>query len=209
MNECLTLSLVAMSNVGKTYQSGELERAGFKRYGCDDLIEKRLGPELQALGYEGIKDVAKWMGYPYEERYSRNSKRYLELEGEVVEEALDDIEKSEHPRVVIDTTGSVIYLPRTTLARLSAMTRVVYLDAPDFIKEDLFRQFIDEPKPVCWGDSFSQNAGESNKDALARCYPGLLAYRAARYAKLAHITLDYFAVRQPGFNVDKFIAAVS
>lgn len=44
--------------------------------------------------------------------------------------------------------------------------------------------------------------------ALARCYPQLLAFRVARYAQLAHVTLGFHDLRSPDFAVDHFISAI-
>ena len=66
-----------MSGSGKSYWSKKLQAKGFKRFCCDDLIEKKLENELKKLGYSGIQDVAKWMGQPFDTQYLRSSKEYL------------------------------------------------------------------------------------------------------------------------------------
>lgn len=209
MKERFLVSLIGMSGSGKSYWSGKLQEAGFERFCCDDMIEERLGSELKSLGYSGIQDVAKWMGQPYNLQYGRTSKRYLDFEGEVVREVLATVEQSApHRDTVIDTTGSVIYLARDILQGLRARTRVVYLETPDSVKEDMYRLYLADPKPVIWGNSFSREDGETDMQALGRCYPLLLAYRTARYARLAHTTLNYRMLRNPDFTVGNFIDKV-
>jgi|Napbiome12C3dose_1001474.scaffolds.fasta_scaffold00001_322 hypothetical protein len=211
--ERLLVAFTGMSNGGKSHWSRELQgegfnywvrrlqRVGFERYCCDDLIEKKLGPELKARGFSGLRDIAEWMGQPFDPQYAETSKKYLDFEGEVVNEVLDRVENSKARRVVIDTTGSVIYLAEDILQKLSARTRVVYLETPESVKDEMYKSYLENPKPVIWGDSFVKAPGETDMQALGNCYPKLLAHRAERYAKLAHVTLDYQMLRNPGFKV--------
>lgn len=202
------ITLIGMSNSGKSHWSGLLQERGFTRYCCDDLIEKKLGPELQALGYAGIQDVAKWMGQPFDPQYPEKSKKYLDFEGEVVREVLEEVGRSKARRVVIDTTGSVIYLAPNIQEALSARTLVVYLETSDTVKDEMYRNYLKNQKPVIWGNSFSRVEGETDVAALARCYPDLLAYRGRKYGQLAHIRLSYETLHDPDFTIDQFIQAI-
>lgn len=202
MNERLLISLVGMSGIGKSYWSKNLEQYGFERFGCDDLIVK-------ALGYSGIQDVAKWMGYPFDPQYKDTSKQYLKMEEEVMNGIMEEIERSEAQRVVIDTTGSLVYLGESILDRLSAMTHVVYLETPPDDLKKMYDVFLAFPKPIIWGTSFRQIDGEGGKEALERCYPDLLTYRTKRYRELAHITLRYEDLHTPGFTTEQFIQAIT
>lgn len=59
------ITLVGMSNIGKSFWSKELEREiGYFRFSSDEWIEERLTSELQGIGYSGIKAVSEWMGQP-------------------------------------------------------------------------------------------------------------------------------------------------
>ena len=210
MKEHELISLIGMSGSGKSHWSSKLQERGFERFCCDDLIEARLGRELKSLRYSGIQDVARWMGQPFDPQYGRTSQRYLDFEGEVVREVLATIEQSaSHRDTVIDTTGSVIYLANDILQGLRTRTRVVYLETPDSVKKEMYRLYLADPKPVIWGSSFLREDGETNMQALSRCYPLLLAYRTARYARFAHITFDYDTLRSPDFTVDNFMDKVS
>ncbi len=201
--------LIGMSGIGKSHWSKELQNQGLERDCCDALIEEKLDEELKVLGYSGMQDMAKWMGQPYDKQYHETSKKYLDLEQEVLEEVLIKVERPHHPGFVIDTTGSVIYLGSGVLSRLSTVARVVYLETPETVKKEMFELYKADPKPVIWGSSFFKVNGETNMEALARCYPKLLAYRAGRYANLAHITLDYHQLRMPGFTIDDFVTLLS
>lgn len=196
-----------MSGSGKSYWSKKLEAYGFKRYSCDDLIEERLKEQLKKRKCSGIQDVARWMGQPYEPQYQKNSNMYLDCEKEALNEILFAIERNpiNGKNIVIDTTGSVIYLGSKIVDKLSQYTNVVYFQVPEVVKEEMYKLYIEDPKPVVWGKSFSKKQGEENIDALKRCYPNLLMFRAKQYEKLVDIILDYFLLRDNNFDVEDFI----
>ena len=204
----LKISLIGMSNAGKTYWSQKLAaEAGFVRIPCDDLIEQRLGPYLQEQGYAGIEAVSEWMGQPYEARYPANSRRYLECENAVMQEVLRRLER-EPGNVVVDTTGSVIYTERATIKKLGRLSRVVYIEMPQFLQDEMVRRFIQNPKPVIWGQVYTQRKNETGPEALVRCYPRLLEYRSQKYGKYADFTFDYFDIMNERFGVERLLKHV-
>ena len=72
------ITLIGMSNIGKTHWSNLLvTERGFTKIDCDFRIEQKLGPELTKLGYHGIRDVAKWMGQPFDPQYPETSRKFL------------------------------------------------------------------------------------------------------------------------------------
>ena len=185
-NSALFVSLVGMSNVGKSYIAGHLAAdLKFANHCIDDLIEAMLKPFLEGKGFKGIDGVAAWMGQPYETQYSETQRLYLGFE----EASMRGIESLTGQNRVIDTTGSVVYLPEAVLGNLKERTLVVYLEATDNIKHALFARYISNPKPVIWGTSFNRKPGESELEALKRCYPQLLEYRDAEYRKLADVAI--------------------
>lgn len=199
-----------MSNVGKTYWSMKLVSTGFRRFGIDEMIKEKLEEELKETGFSGIEDVAKWMGQPYDERYPDASKKYLDAETETVKEIVQQLENNSSLKenIVIDTTGSIIYTGDEIMMKLAKLTTVVYLDTPESVRQEMYESYLWNPKPVIWGSSFQKLDGESCQEALRQCYPQLLNYRAKQYKKYAHITLDYFLLRQPNFNTEDFINLV-
>jgi shikimate kinase len=194
----LHLSLIGMSNIGKTYWSRQLEACcHFRRVEIDQEIEKALEPELKRQGYQGIQDLAKWMGFPDSEHFEVQESRYLELEGQSLKQVLDQLQKTKQGNEVLDTTGSVIYLDPLLKARLKALTVIVYLQAPSGYKEGLFQRFLAHPKPVVWKGKYSprsqasqdSQAQETREEALARCYGELLDFREKSYEQYADVIL--------------------
>lgn len=195
-----------MPGIGKTYWSKQLEKKGFMRFCCDDLIERKLQQELKPLRYTGIHDVAKWMGQPYETHYQTRSRQYLFCEEETIHEILEKIQTlPKNVNVVVDTTGSVIYLNGSAMQKLSTFTKIIYLDTPSSIKEAMYEAYLKDPKPVIWEHMFEKKQGETNENALKRCYPKLLKHRTAMYKKYAKKTIDYFMVRNSRFTVERLI----
>lgn len=203
----MKLSIIGMSGIGKTFWSKKLVRKGFKRFCCDDLIEERLNRELKALGFSGIKDVAKWMGHPFDVQYSKTSKKYLNYEREILKELIAKLENSADANIVVDTTGSVIYLEGSILRKLAKITKIVYLETPQSVIQKMFEVYINDPKPVIWGKSYKKKQGENELEALKRCYPKLLKCRSDKYKKLAQITFGHGLLRE-NFTVEDFVQMV-
>lgn len=200
-------TLIGMSNTGKSFWRQKLESHGFASFCCDDRIEARLEKYLKELGYQGIQDVAKWMGQPYEERSKTNQALYLKQEVEAMKEALAMLRKNDDD-IVVDTTGSVIYTGDEIMMELREFSTIVLLDAPESLQNELYKKYIAEPKPVIWGNVFKQLPGESSKDALARCYPLLLKRRNEIYKRHADIILDYDKLRSPDFTTEDFLKKI-
>ncbi len=204
------ISLIGMSGIGKSFWSGQLEKEkGFKRFGIDNMIEAELEPELKKFGYSGIKDMSRWLGQPYDERCAENSERYLELEEASIQKALDAVENMESENIVIDTTGSVVYLSEELLGRMKGLTKIIYFNTPEAVIEKKISQYFNDPKPILWGESYNANPGEDPVLALKRCYPELLRYRTGRYEKLADKTIDYYAQMDKGYAVDDLLKSIT
>lgn len=187
------LSLVGMSGVGKSHWASRLETRGWVRLGCDDAIARELSSlvELRA-DEEPVHALGRWMGMPWTPGHRERERAYLELEARVTSDALSRAVELSHAGrdVVVDCTGSVVYLPREVRDELRRTTEVVHLRVPDARHAAMLARYLAEPKPVVWDGLFAAQEGESETDALARLYPALLALREQRYAALAHRSLD-------------------
>lgn len=201
----MILTLIGMSGIGKTFWSKRLESSGFKRFGCDEMIESKLSPELTKRGYHGIHDVAKWMGYPSDTQYAQTSNQYLQYEDSSLQEICDHIEKGVDENIVVDTTGSIVYLPHHTIERIKRISTIVYLSSTLEYADLLYQRYIEDPKPIIWGNSFRKWPFESTKHALARCYPKLLDYRTERYESMANIRIAYETHNAFGLDSQAFL----
>ena len=186
----LVLSLIGMSNVGKTRCSQKLNGVGFQHFNCDDLIETRLALPLKKLGYTGTEGLSKWMGQPYEKRYPANQKKYLSLEKEVLRNIFLKIKDGKLENKIIDTTGSIVHVKGNMCAKLKKYSLVVYIKATAKIQEEMFARYIKEPKPVVFGKLFRKKERETPMQTLKKCYKKLLNLRSKLYEKYADVVID-------------------
>jgi len=205
----MSFSFIGMAGTGKSLWSNRLEKEkGYQKYSCDELIEKELGPELTLLGYKGVNGLSHWMGQPYDECYTANSRRYLELEAKVLRNSLKEIENGKNKNIVVDTTGSVIYLPPELLQKLKQLTKVVYLETPEFVVRKMINLYLADPKPVIWGNLYKPLSGEDKMETLKRCYPELLKYRINLYNKLADVKVDY-SQTEKSFTLENLLSIIT
>jgi shikimate kinase len=206
----MRLSLIAMSGSGKSYWADQLAGIGFRRFSCDEMIASKLSGELVRADGSAMS-MGKWMGLPYQANYLDRESKYLAHEKQVLQGIFKIIENNyadPESNIVIDTTGSVIYTGEEILDKLRKYTTVVYLETPLQIQDQRCRAYLARPRPVLWQGKFSKKSHEKNKDALARCYQELLAYRERLYKRYAHITIDYDGYRKEGLNVADFLREV-
>lgn len=204
----IELSLIGMSGAGKSYWAQKLAGAGFRVISIDDRIEEKLAPELAAGGYRGIGGVAAWMGWPNETTYRERERQYLEFEVRSMNEALDEMKIAGGQGIVLDTTGSVAYTGDAICRRMQSLSTVVYLEASPAEEQLLIERYLSDPKPVLWGDQFAQRPGESPKEAVARCYPQLIAYRKKMYARYAHRTVSMEQLRTDAVDARGFLELI-
>jgi shikimate kinase len=201
----IKLSFIGMSGAGKSYWTRKLAAAGFRAISIDDRIEEKLASELNAGGYRGIGGVAAWMGWPDQPAYREREQKYLASEIESMREALGEMEASRDEGIVLDTTGSVVYTGEEMCRRLEQFTVVAYLAASHGEEETLIARYLSDPKPVLWGDLFSQRPGESAKEAVARCYPQLIAHRKQLYERYARRIVPMARLRDAALDARGFL----
>ena len=206
----MRISLIGMAGSGKTYWSMKLAELGFWRFCCDDLIAAKLAPELTRADGTS-RGLAEWMGFPYESQYRERESRYLDYEIEVLNRILGEIESLEErpeEKMVIDTTGSVIYTGEEILGKLRRSTAVVHLSTPPEVKERMLELYLANRRPVLWQGMYDQGPGETADVALAHCYPKLLSTRERQYEQLADVTVSYEERNRDGFWVDDLVAII-
>jgi hypothetical protein len=204
----LRLALIGMSGAGKTFWTKKLAADDWTAISCDDRIEEKLASRLSAGGYSGINGVAAWMGWPDSPKYAEREAQYLEEEIHTLGEALAGVERDSDKSLVLDTTGSVIYVGNNLLLRLRRRMTVVHLAASEREQQLLIERYLSDPKPVLWRGAFRPRHGESPQETVARCYPALMAARRQSYEALAHCTLQVAELRDPAFDTQKFLAKI-
>jgi len=203
------ITLIGMSGAGKSYWSKKLESQGFKRFGCDDLITIHLAKQLGYAEPEKF-DMHQWVGYPDEETHVGHAQQYLLAEEEVLKEIIDYLNKAgEHENIVIDSTGSVIYMPEEILGTLSQLTRIVYLDITSQDFDHMLNYYLENPVAIIWNDYFQPIPTESRSQTFARCYPQLIQSREQKYKELAHVSIPPAMHRASDASVEKFLGFIT
>lgn len=191
----LRLALIGMSGTGKTYWTKRVAAEGIPSISCDVRIEERLQHKLRDGGHAGINGVAAWMGWPDKPDYAEREAAYLAEEIDTLDEILTDLEKNPAHELLLDTTGSIIYVGNHLLHRLRKLMTVVYLATSNDEQQLLIRRYLEDPKPVLWRGAFKPRPGETPLETVARCYPTLIAARRQSYEALAHCSLPVSDLR--------------
>ena len=178
-NKTLRLAFIGMSNVGKSYRSKMLcNESGFDWYQVDKEI-------LKSLGFSSMEEESKWLGLPHSVTYQERERAYLDAEAKHTK--LDFLTSGKN--LVFDTTGSVPYLQSPTTTWLKEHCLVVNLDVGEQSVTTMIERFFEKPKPVIWNGLYERRQGETEKEALERCYPVLLADRLKKYRAMAHVNI--------------------
>ena len=187
----MKLALVGLSNIGKSFWATALERhLGYRRISCDDRIEQRLASKLpppNPLSPAGTGRLAAWLGFPYTPGFEQREQEYFVAEMGVTRDATRELAALPGD-AVLDTTGSVVYLPDNTVDEIKRSFTVVYLAAelPDIAA--LAESYAKDPKPLLWMGAYQPEPGEPPAAAMNRCYRVLVNWRARRYGMMAHVT---------------------
>jgi hypothetical protein len=201
----LRLALIGMSGTGKTFWSKRLAQSGHPAFCCDDHIEQRLRPRLDAGAHTGIHGLASWMGWPDSPTYAQREADYLTEEIATLGEVLTELGRDPQRELILDTTGSVIYAGNHLLLRLRRQMTIVYLAASAAEQRLLVERYLNDPKPVLWRGAFQPKAGETPRETVARCYPVLIEARRRSYEALAHRTLPIAALRHGNIDAEGFL----
>lgn len=195
------LTLIGMSGTGKSYWSKKLESEGYKRFGCDDLITERL---VSQLGIADPQDfnMHQWVGYPDEKTHTERARQYLLCEQEVLGEIIQYLSQAKKDKnIVIDTTGSVVYMPDSILNSLRQLTKVVYLDITPQDFDRMLQYYLSNPVAVIWNGIFQPHSTESREETFERCYPQLINSRQQKYRNFAQLIIPPGQHRSMGVSV--------
>ncbi len=205
----MRLSLIGMSGVGKSHWARRIESQGYRRIICDDWIAEQLGPLINP-DEKSTLELASWMGRPYQSGYAEAQSKYLAFETEVITNICAELEEKTKTdaRVIVDTTGSLIYLKPQLIRKLQDLTHTVYLKLADSNPQTHYQTFLKDPKPVIWGDHYIPMPGEDREASLARCYCELLTFRDKEYRRISDCTLDYSFHHNPQTSPKQMLEAI-
>ena len=197
------LIFLGMSGAGKTHWSKLLaEKYGLKHIEFDQLIalSKSFSDLIKNIpGKNEVEKMGNYFGMPGSEGFKSKENRYLDIEKKFM------VEKFPHC-VIFDLTGSAIY-HTYELERIKRTGLIINLKSSKEAQQEMFKIYINDPKPVCWGNMFQKNQGESDEVALRRCYPLLLEYREILYDKHANVVLP-FEVHKNIHDAETFVEEV-
>ena len=205
----MRLSLIGMSGAGKSHWASRLENLGYRKISCDDMIADQLGPLLDSNGKSTL-ELASWMGRPHEKQYPETQSKYLQLETKVVSKICDELEDHQRKKekIIVDTTGSVIYLDQNLIMRLRELTKTIYLKLPTSNSESAFENYLKDPKPMIWGDHYLPKPDEDAETSLERCYKNLVNYRSNKYLDISDYEIDYEIHNSSKLTPENFIKLV-
>ena len=181
-SKTLSLALIGMSNCGKSHWSKSLADTGFKRYCCDDIIEKSLLKLNNSSVSKGIKAVAEWLGQPFEAGYNERADLYLKLEKESLETIFAQTGTSDTSNCVIDTTGSFVFCEKESCLKLKTSSVIFYIKTEKEEIKKLYENYLKNPKPVIWKDLYFE--------PLEKSYKALLMTRKELYEQYADYALQ-------------------
>ncbi|MCC6932369.1 MAG: hypothetical protein IT292_03845 [Deltaproteobacteria bacterium] len=211
------ISLVGMSGSGKSWWGRKLrDELGFKLICCDDLIAETLVQELPTGYSKQTEALAHWLGTPFDQRYAQRRAIYLHHEREALLHALSEVDKSmavedlaRRPNIVIDTTGSVIYLDNEVLQKMQQLSLVVYLSLAEQEAGTLFRRYMKRPKPIIWQENFRLDPNLPRHDILFHNFAALNRDRQERYRWLAKVNVGLEECNADYMKASEFIEKIN
>lgn len=201
----MVIGLIGMAGIGKSRWAARLAEAGFRALHCDDLIAERLRT-IHNADTVTVYDIGRWMGFPCEAHYAERERIYLACEHAVMEAIAERIAGGEN--IVIDTTGSIVYLDATLLERIKRRATMVYLTDDADLRVRLLEDYLARPRPIVWNGMYQPRPGETPEATLARCYPQLVRTRAALYQQISDIVIEPQRHRNPAFTVADFLGMI-
>lgn len=199
--------LIGMSGVGKSTWARRLAADGFEHFDCDEEIAKLLQQRglLDPRHGDPMQQMGLWLGLPERAGFAEREAIYLAREGEVLEMALRRISQPCARPLVIDTSGSAIYLGEALFDRLRRHARIIYLAVSAAQRDAMLANYLADPRPVLWQGCFQPLAGEERLASYRRCYRDLLNDRERRYTALCDLTLPMSEL-PPDLSAAEFLA---
>ncbi|MDF2461652.1 MAG: hypothetical protein K0S68_1055 [Candidatus Saccharibacteria bacterium] len=193
----LPVALTGLPSVGKSERGRQLAAIGFEHLECDTDIAHRLSAEY-GIELNDVDDVAGWMGMPNVQGFVNREARYLYHEAAVLREVTARLQRAPS-NIAVDTTGSSVHVGQKIFRRLQSVALVVYLEASPELRDELFRRFVERPKPILFDRFWRPFPPEPLDESLRRCYGNLVEWREREYPRFADVILP---VEEVPFDMD-------
>ena len=185
----LDIAFVGMSNIGKSFTASRMAKAfNFELIEIDTMIRERMG-------HESMEKFAEWQGHPFEPGYKEREDLSIQMETSATQQAVDM--GKDRGNIILDTTGSVIYIDSPVRRHVRENFYVVHIKAEPSDLDRLTGEYFDNPKPLVWGCHYRPVPGLSGRESIHLCYPKLLMSRAKDYAAMADQTVTSSFVLNP------------
>lgn len=199
----MILTFIGFSGSGKSHYSKELKRLyNWDHLDCDQLIMQELN-KRENLKLKSLPEVARWHGSPQDADFSRRDSLFLEIEDHIMNQLISGFEKTKN--TVIDTSGSFVLLPETTIAKFKKNTKLVYFQYEQEDMTQMIEQYFKDPKPVLWQHLYRPLPGEDYQKSIKRCYVNLVDYRKKLYEKYADLKINISFKTREEFKIKNLL----
>lgn len=193
------VTFIGPSGAGKSGRSAALA----KEWNCDRFeVDSEIG-KTKAIrnalkpidGKDAAEKMGKWMGMPWAKHHREREKTYLDAEKHVMKRIMRTA--GAYRSLIIDTSGSGVYHPLEMQA-LKRGSLMVYLKPDEDLCDTMLQQYLAHPKPVSFNGIWQKEKGETNTEALVRCFRNMLDARMELYPLFADVTVDAGSLKKHG-----------
>jgi hypothetical protein len=110
--------------------------------------------------------------------------------------------------VVLDCSGSVIYIDPKLLESMQSVSTVIYLEASKNYINAMCEQYVANPKALIWDESFQPNDHEGAHETIRRCFKTLIDNRQRKYLSLSDYKIEFETARSGSFSFPEFVRTI-
>ncbi len=204
----MKIALIGLPKSGKTYWSKRIADAGYERIDCEELIQMDMAMHMKDEAYRD-DGAPGWVATPDGKGAGEREQHYLKSEAVAMKQVIDRLKENSEKHVVVDTAGSLVYLGKDVLEALKQEALLVHLETPSSFVEKMVDYYLEKKAPFVWVEHFSKHPGETDEQAVRRCYPDLLKWRAARYAEIADVVVSHDQHHDACLSAEDFLHVIS